>query len=97
MNDIWWNQNKVNIDNGFVYNIALKMVNDNKDRESKSTKDGKHSENWPKWTYLIEEELNLLYKWFDFGFVVQTIQDVKPIEYNWVFVKKKNKNGEIMR
>ena len=69
------------------------MINDNEDHESKSIKDYRQSGNWPKWIYSIEEELNSLYKWLDFGPVVQTPQGVKPMRYKWVFVKKQNKNG----
>ena len=29
MNEIWWNRNKINIDNVFAYNIALNVINDN--------------------------------------------------------------------
>ena len=64
------------------------MINDNEDRESKSIKDGRQSENWPKCIYSIEEELNSLYKWLDFEPVVPTPQGVKPMGYKWVFVKK---------
>jgi len=32
MNHIIWNQNKVNIDETFTYNIAMKAMNDNEDQ-----------------------------------------------------------------
>lgn len=81
MNGIWWNKNKVNIDNVFVYIIALKVININEDHESKSTKDGRQSENWPKWKYIIKVELSSLYKQHIFGPLVQTPQGVKSIRY----------------
>ena len=28
VNGIWWNQNKVNIDNVFAYNVELNVIND---------------------------------------------------------------------
>ena len=31
------------------------------------------------------------------GHVVQTPKDVKPVGYKWVFVRKRNKNDEIVR
>ena len=29
MDEIWWNQNKVNIDNTFAYNVAFYEIHDN--------------------------------------------------------------------
>ena len=32
-----------------------------------------------------------------FGPVVQTLEEVKPVGYKWVFVRKRNDNNEIIR
>lgn len=53
----------------------------------------RQSENWPKWIYSTEEELNSFYMWLDFGHVARTPQGVKPNGYKWIFVKRENKNG----
>lgn len=42
-NKIKITKNKVNIDIVFVYNISLKMINDNEDHDPKSIKDCRQS------------------------------------------------------
>ena len=32
-----------------------------------------------------------------FGLVVQTPEDVKPVGYKWVFVRKRNEKNEVVR
>lgn len=44
MNKMWWIQNKINVDNVFVYKITLKVINDNVDQESKFIKVCKQNE-----------------------------------------------------
>ncbi|RVW79949.1 Retrovirus-related Pol polyprotein from transposon TNT 1-94 [Vitis vinifera] len=45
----------------------------------------------------LYRELNSLTKREVFGPVVQTPEDVKPVGYKWVFVRKRNENNEIIR
>ena len=45
----------------------------------------------------MQAELNSLTKQEFFGPVVQTLEDVKPVGYKWVFVRKRNENNEIIR
>ena len=40
-------------------------------------------------TYLAKHEV--------FRYVVKTLEDVKPVEYKWVFVRKRNENEEVVR
>ncbi|KAK2376223.1 putative mitochondrial protein [Trifolium repens] len=94
---IEWNRNNVNVDDVFAYKIALDIINDNEDHEPRSIKDCRQSENWPKWKDAIEAELNSLHKRQVFGPVVRTPEGVKPVGYKWVFVRKRNENGEIVR
>ncbi|KAK2389045.1 putative mitochondrial protein [Trifolium repens] len=94
---IEWNRNNVNVDDVFAYKIALNIIIDNEDHEPRSIKDCRQSENWPKWKGAIEAELNSLHKRQVFGPVVRTPEGVKPVGYKWVFVRKRNENGEIVR
>ena len=96
-NGIQWNRLEINVDDIFAYNIALNVINDNEDQEPKSIKECRQSENWPKWKDAIEAELNSLNKRKVFGPVVRTPKGVKPIGYKWVFVRKRNENGEVAR
>ena len=41
--------------------------------------------------------VKLINKWEVFGLVVETPENVKPIRYKWVFVRKRNENNEIIR
>ena len=45
----------------------------------------------------MQTELNSLTKREVFGPIVQTPEDVKPVEYKWVFVRKHYENNEIIR
>jgi hypothetical protein len=94
---IQWNRQKVNVDDAFAYHKALNVINDCEDHEPKSIKDCRQSENWPKWKEAIEAELNSLHKRKVFGPVVRTPEGVKPVGYKWVFVRKRNEHGEIVR
>ena len=57
----------------------------------------RHRNDWLKWKEAMQIELNLLTKREIFRPIVQTCKDVKPIGYKWVFVRKCNKNNEIIR
>ena len=52
---------------------------------------------WPKWKKTIQTKLNSLAKREIFGPVVQTLGNIKPVGYKWVFVRKQNENDEIIR
>ena len=57
----------------------------------------RHRNDWPKWKEVIQAKLNSLTKRELFRPVVQTLEDVKPVGYKWVFVLKRNENNEIIR
>ena len=45
----------------------------------------------------INMELNSLKQIGVFGPIIRTPYDVKPVGYKWVFVRKRNEHGEIVR
>ena len=45
----------------------------------------------------MQAKLNSLTKQEVFGPVVQIPEDVKPVGYKWVFVRKRNENNGIIR
>ena len=51
MNHIIWNQNEVNIDESFTYNIAMNATNDNDDQLAMIIEDCRWRKDWPKWKY----------------------------------------------
>ena len=52
---------------------------------------------WIKWKEAINVELNSLKKRDVFGPIVRTPYDVKPVGHKWVFVRKRNEHGNVVR
>ena len=92
-----WNRDKVIIDDAFAYNLALEVMDKNKDQEPHSLEECKERKDWPKWNDAIQAELNSLTKREAFGPVTRIPNGVKPVGYKWVFVRKRNEKGEIKR
>jgi hypothetical protein len=57
----------------------------------------KKRSNWNKWKEVIEAELNSLKKRKVFTEVIPTPLRTIPIGFKWVFVRKRNKNNEVVR
>ncbi|XP_012833846.1 PREDICTED: uncharacterized protein LOC105954712 [Erythranthe guttata] len=52
---------------------------------------------WPKWEEAIKSELTSLEKRKVVVQIVQNLDNVKPIWYKWIFVRKRNENNKIVR
>ena len=52
---------------------------------------------WSNWKQAIQVELDSLTKRKVFRHVAHTPPHVKPVDYKWVFVRKRNKKNEIVR
>ncbi|GLT35869.1 hypothetical protein SLA2020_102850 [Shorea laevis] len=94
---IKWNRNDVVIDDVFAFAIANDIVNENGDLEPKSIEECQQRSDWPKWKDAIQAKLKSLEKRQVFGSIVQTSNNVKPVGYKWVFVRKRNEKNEVMR
>ena len=70
---------------------------ENEDLELKSIDECRRRDDWPKWKEAIENELISLNKYKVFGPVVQTPEGTKPVNYKWVFVRKRNDKNEVVR
>nr|GEZ09804.1 hypothetical protein [Tanacetum cinerariifolium] len=57
-----WNQNEINVDDTFAYNVALEVMENDEDHEPKSVSECKNRNDWPKWKDEIEAELKSLEK-----------------------------------
>ena len=64
--------------------------------ELTSLKEAKNSPDWPKWECAMQEQLDLL-KEMGTWETVQKPPDAVPITNKWVFIKKRNKEGEVVR
>ena len=69
----------------------------NDDYEPHTVNECRQRHDWPEWKNAIQAELSSLAKRKVFGPVVQTPENVKPVGYKWVFVRKRNEKNEIVR
>ena len=91
-----WNCETVIIDNIFSFAVATEILNDD-DFEPRTMAECKQRHDWPKWEEAIQIELASLAKRQVFGPVVPTPEDVQPVGYKWVFVRKRNEKNIIVR
>ena len=61
-----------------------------------SLKEAKNSPDWPEWEKAMKTELDLLSEKGPWE-LVQKPPDVVPISNKWVFIKKQNKEGDVIR
>ncbi|KAL0802974.1 hypothetical protein Bca101_058150 [Brassica carinata] len=92
-----WNRKHVDMDDIFAYHVALEIIEDDEDLEPTSINECMKSKDWLKWKEAINVELNSFKKRRVFGPILRTPYDVKPVGYKWVFVRKRNENGEVVR
>jgi hypothetical protein len=64
--------------------------------ELTSLKDAMTSADWPDWKKAVKAELDLLTEMGTWT-LVPLPRDVKPIANKWVFIKKRNKKGDVIR
>ena len=92
-----WDQNKVVINNIFVFQVALDIIRNYEDHKPQNVEKCRNKNDWPKWKEVMHAQLKLLMKRKVYRPVVQTPKGVKPIGYKWVFVQKRNENNEFIR
>ena len=85
------------IDNIFTFQVAMDIMRNDEYQEPQTVNECRKMNYWPKWKETIQIKLNSLTKQEVFGHVVQTLGNIKPVGYKWVFVKKWNENDEIIR
>ena len=90
-------RNNIIINNIFAFQVASDIIRNDEDLEPRNVEECRHRNDWRKWKEAIHAELNSLTKREVFGSVVQTPEDVKPVRYKWVFVRKRNESNEIIR
>jgi hypothetical protein len=57
----------------------------------------KKCSDWIKWKDAIEAKLASLSKREVFSVVMPTPHGIFPMKYKWVFIRKRNENGEVVR
>ena len=91
-----WNRKHVDMSDIFAYNVAVELM-DNKDLEPTSILECMQRPDWLKWKEAINVELESLKKRGVFGQIIRTPHNIKPVGYKWVFVRKRNEKGEVVR
>ena len=81
----------------FCFAVAMKIFKENDDHEPRSVYECCSKYDWSKWKEAIQVKLDSVAKRKVFGPVVPTPNDVKPVGYKWVFVRKRNDKNEIAR
>jgi hypothetical protein len=83
-----------NVDIYFFEKIAEDLQND---LDPKTMAECTKRSDWIKWKATIVTELASLYKRKVFSAVMPTPRDIFPMGYKWVFIRKQNKNDEVVR
>ena len=92
-----WDRRHTLVNNAFSFQVAKGIIQNNDDQEPQTINECHNQHDWEKWKEAIQAELNYLAKREVFGPVVPTPENVKPVGYRWVFVRKRNENNEIVR
>ena len=91
-----WDRRNTLVSNAFSFQVAKGIMQNNDDQEPQTINECRNRQDWEKWKEAIQAELNCLAKREVFGSVVPTPENVKPVGYRWVFVRKRNENNEIV-
>ena len=91
-----WDRRHTFVNSAFSFQVAKGIMQNNDDEEPQTLNECRNRHDWEKWKEAIQEELNGLAKREVFGPVVPTPENVKPVGYRWVFVRKRNENNEIV-
>ena len=92
-----WDRRNTLVSNAFSFQVAKGIMQNNDDQKPQTINECRNRQDWEKWKEAIQAELNCLAKREVFGPVVPTPENVKPVGYRWVFVRKRNENNEIVR
>ena len=88
----------VTIDTVFAFHMASEVMrNQDDDSEPHTINDAQARPDWPKWKEAIEAELRFLKERQVFSKVTECPTDVKPVGHRWVFVRKRDANGNVAR
>ena len=90
-----WDRNKIIIDDIFAFSVAHKIMDDA--CELQSIIECRQRQDWSKWEEAIKAELAFLAKQEVFGPITRIPDNVKPIGYKWVFVRKLNEENKVVR
>ena len=85
-----WDCTKVVVNEVFFFAVATEILKEDDDHEPRSVDECRSKRDWSKWKEAIKVEFDSLAKRKVFGPIVPTPNDVRPVGYKWVFVRKRN-------
>lgn len=77
--------------------VAMGLVDDDEEPDPQSMEECRKSLHWKEWREAIDSEMKSLLKRNVFGPIQETPENVVLVGYRWIFVKKRNANGEVIR
>jgi hypothetical protein len=83
------------LDNVFAYQVSQKIMDDIPD--PKTIQQAMQLVDWPQWEAAINSELDSLISRKVFGPIKPVPYDTHLTGYRWIFVKKRNAAGEVVR
>ncbi|KAK4391512.1 Retrovirus-related Pol polyprotein from transposon RE1 [Sesamum angolense] len=95
-NSLGWYRKEIEMNDIFAYSIAVKII-DEYDNDPQTMAECRYRNNWKSWKKAIQDELDSLNKREVFGPIIPTPKGVKPVDYKWVFVRKRNEQNEVVR
>ena len=80
----------------FAFLVAHEIMLDD-DYEPRSIIECHQRQDWPKLEEAIKTELSSLTKRDVFGPIARTSDNIKPVGYKWIFVRKRNEKNKVVR
>lgn len=90
-----WHRNNTVIDDIFAYAIAQDITNDIPD--PLSMKEAQSRSDWPQWEIASNSELDSLIQREVFGPIIHAPLHSQLTGYKFIFTKKRNAQGEVIR
>ncbi len=73
------------------------LLSEDEEEDPKSVEEARNQRAWPKWEVAMEEELNALWKRDVLSDVYELAPGRKTIGHHWVFVRKRDATGNVVR
>ena len=81
----------------FSFSVSKEIDHENDDPDPRSILECQKRRDWEEWKKAIQIELLSLNKRNVFGPIVIAPENVNPVGYKWVFVRKVNEKNEVTR
>jgi hypothetical protein len=90
-----WPRDATELIDQFAFHVSQEIMEEKPDPTTVAQ--AQKREDWPRWEAAINSELDSLIKRQAFGPITQTPPDINLTGYKFMFVKKRNALGEVIR